>query len=34
VARGVVTLHGFSLNCDCDLGAFGDIIPCGITDAG
>ncbi len=33
VARGV-TLHGFSLNCDCDLGAFGGIIPCGITDAG
>ncbi len=33
VARGV-TLHGFSLNCDCDLGGFGGIIPCGITDAG
>lgn len=33
VARGV-TLHGFALNCDCDLGAFGGIIPCGITDAG
>jgi len=33
VARGV-TLHGFALNCDCDLAAFGDIIPCGITDAG
>lgn len=33
VARGV-TQHGFSLNCDCDLGAFGGIIPCGITDAG
>ncbi|CDO06495.1 lipoate-protein ligase B [Mycolicibacterium cosmeticum] len=33
VARGV-TLHGFALNCDCDLGAFGGIIPCGISDAG
>jgi lipoyl(octanoyl) transferase len=33
VARGV-TLHGFSLNCDCDLGAFDRIVPCGIRDAG
>lgn len=33
VARGV-TLHGFALNCDCDLGAFSTIVPCGITDAG
>lgn len=32
VARGV-TLHGFALNCDCDLGAFSAIVPCGITDA-
>jgi lipoyl(octanoyl) transferase len=32
VARGV-TLHGFALNCDADLNAFGAIIPCGITDA-
>jgi lipoyl(octanoyl) transferase len=28
------TLHGFALNCDCDLAAFTTIIPCGITDAG
>jgi lipoyl(octanoyl) transferase len=28
------TLHGFALNCDCDLAAFNAIVPCGITDAG
>jgi lipoyl(octanoyl) transferase len=33
VARGV-TLHGFALNCDCDLTAYAKIIPCGIPDAG
>ena len=33
VARGVAT-HGFALNCDCDLGAFSHIVPCGISDAG
>lgn len=33
VARGV-SMHGFALNCDSDLVGFGQIIPCGITDAG
>ena len=33
VARGV-TMHGFALNCDCDMTAFNRIVPCGITDAG
>ena len=33
VARGT-TLHGVALNCDCDLGAFSAIVPCGIADAG
>jgi lipoyl(octanoyl) transferase len=33
VARAT-TLHGFALNCDCDLDAFRKIVPCGITDAG
>ncbi|UXA11424.1 lipoyl(octanoyl) transferase LipB [Mycobacterium sp. SMC-8] len=33
VARAT-TLHGFALNCDCDLGAYGAIVPCGIRDAG
>jgi lipoyl(octanoyl) transferase len=33
VARGI-TLHGFALNCDCDLTAFEGIVPCGIADAG
>ena len=32
VARGV-TMHGFALNCDVDLGAFAPIVPCGIEDA-
>ena len=33
VARGTA-LHGFALNCDCDLGAYSAIVPCGIADAG
>src|SRR5438270_3570390 len=32
VARNT-TLHGFALNCDCDLTRFDRIVPCGITDA-
>ncbi|MEK8109909.1 lipoyl(octanoyl) transferase LipB [Micromonospora sp. M12] len=26
--------HGFSINCDCDLTYFDQIVPCGIRDAG
>lgn len=33
VSRGV-TMHGFALNCNCDMTAFDRIVPCGITDAG
>ena len=33
VAQGV-TMHGFALNCDCDLSAYDRFVPCGITDAG
>jgi lipoyl(octanoyl) transferase len=33
VSRGV-TMHGFALNCDCDLSWFDNIVPCGIDDAG
>ncbi|WP_131104205.1 lipoyl(octanoyl) transferase LipB [Ornithinimicrobium sufpigmenti] len=29
-----VTMHGFALNCDCDLGWADVVIPCGIADAG
>ncbi len=28
------TMHGFALNCDCDLTAYSGIVPCGISDAG
>jgi lipoyl(octanoyl) transferase len=33
VARAT-TMHGFAINCDCDLTAFKAIVPCGISDAG
>ena len=33
VARGV-TMHGFALNCDVDLGWYDRFVPCGISDAG
>jgi len=32
--QGGVTLHGFALNCEPDLGFYDRIVPCGITDAG
>jgi len=27
-------MHGFALNCDPDMSAFANMIPCGIPDAG
>ena len=33
VRRGV-TMHGFALNCDVDLGWYDRFVPCGIDDAG
>ena len=33
VSRGV-TMHGFSLNADVDLGWYDRVVPCGIADAG
>ena len=33
VSQGV-TMHGFALNCDCDLSWARVIVPCGIADAG
>src|SRR5664279_4568607 len=31
---GGVSMHGFALNCDCDLSCYDRIVPCGISDAG
>ena len=33
VTRGI-TMHGFALNCDVDLGWYDKFVPCGISDAG
>jgi lipoyl(octanoyl) transferase len=33
VSQGA-TMHGFALNCDCDMTAFANMVPCGIADAG
>jgi lipoyl(octanoyl) transferase len=33
VASGVA-MHGFALNCDCDLSWSEEIVPCGLSDAG
>ncbi len=33
VSRGV-TMHGFAINCDVDLGWYERFVPCGIADAG
>jgi lipoyl(octanoyl) transferase len=27
-------MHGFAINCDCDLSWTNTIVPCGIDDAG
>jgi lipoyl(octanoyl) transferase len=32
VSEGV-TMHGFAINCDCDMAWFDKIVPCGIKDA-
>ncbi len=32
VSQGV-TMHGFALNCDCDLAPFANMVPCGLPDA-
>jgi len=31
-ASRYVTMHGFAINCDCDLKWFDEIVPCGIED--
>ncbi|WP_240617352.1 lipoyl(octanoyl) transferase LipB [Nocardioides speluncae] len=33
VSRGI-TMHGFAINCDIDLGWYDRFVPCGIADAG
>ena len=33
VSQGV-TMHGFALNCNCDMTPFANMVPCGIADAG
>ena len=33
VSRGV-TMHGFAINCDIDMGWYDRFVPCGIADAG
>ncbi|GAB2982038.1 lipoyl(octanoyl) transferase LipB [Nocardioides montaniterrae] len=33
VSRGV-TMHGFAINCDVDMGWYDRFVPCGIADAG
>jgi lipoyl(octanoyl) transferase len=33
MSRGV-TMHGFAINCDVDLGWYDRFVPCGIADAG
>ena len=33
VSRGI-TMHGFAINCDVDLGWYDRFVPCGIADAG
>ncbi len=33
VSKGV-TMHGFAINCDVDLGWYDRFVPCGIADAG